>query len=673
MSKYLVVVESPTKAKTIATLLGKEFEVVSSKGHIVDLPARRLSVKIEEGFLPQYTVIPGKEKILGMLKERAQDKEIIYIATDPDREGEAIGWHIKNKLNSGDGKSKKKDKRTDKGKRKFCRVIFHEITEDAVREAFSKPRDIDYFKVNAQQARRVLDRVVGYFLSPLLWKKVTRGLSAGRVQSVALKFIVVREKEITAFVSTKSYGVEAQLEAGTHEFTTRLLKFQKKKAPFPKKEEAHEIIDYVKDKPFIVEEIQQKEIQKKPQPPFTTSLLQQDAFNKLGFSSQKTMLLAQKLYEGVQIKDQMVGLITYMRTDSFFVSDKARKGVKEYITTQFGPEFLPKKEHRYKEKKNVQGAHEAIRPTSIKRHPESVKGFLSPDAAQLYELIWKRFLASCMEKAKYKTTKVIISAGEAAFCAEARVIMFEGYQKVMARQEEKRLPCLKEQQEVAGKRFELTEHITKPPPRLTDATLVKELEEKGIGRPSTYAPTLATIIKRNYARRERGQFIPTDLGIRVCELLLEHFTEIMDEAFTAQVEEKLDAIEEGTLEWKALLEEFYPPFKEKIDKASKIIQKHVEYTQEKCPLCSRFLVVKWSRKGRFLSCSGFPECKFAKSITTGVVCPACQQGELIERRNKKGQRFYGCTCYPECTHTSRNLPKEEEKDKPSQLLGENDT
>lgn len=371
-------------------------------------------------------------------------------------------------------------------------------------------------------------------------------------------------------------------------------------------------------------------------------------------------MLAQKLYEGIEIGDEMVGLITYMRTDSFHVADKAKKEVKDYIAATWGKDFLPEKEHKYKEKKGAQAAHEAIRPTSAWRTPDKVAGYLTPDEARLYELIWKRFVASFMEKARYENEKVSFQCGEALFRAEGKRLIFEGYQGVYGKDQENILPALSQGEEFTASTVELTEHSTKPPARFTDASLVKLLEEKGIGRPSTYAPTIATVVRRDYVRRERGSLVPTDLGFQVSDMLTEHFSDIMDDTFTAQVEEKLDAVEDGTLEWKKILEEFYPPFKEKVDKAQEVVKKKVVFTDELCPQCGKPLVIKWSRRGRFLSCSAFPECKFAKSITTDVVCPGCGQGKLIERKNKRGQRFYGCSRYPECTYTSRTLPKETE-------------
>jgi len=650
MSKYLVIVESPTKARTISSILGKDYEVTSSMGHVVDLPSKKISVDLEEGFEPHYRVIPGKEKIITQLKKKAKNKKIIYLATDPDREGEAISWHIKDKL------SKSKEDRT------FYRVTFHEITKDALKEAFQNPCEIDANKVEAQIARRVLDRIVGYCLSPLLWKKIVRGLSAGRVQSIALKFIAEREKEIEKFVPKITYSITAKFRNKEGEFEARLDKYKGDKAIFESKEEASECVEKLKNELFNIKAIVKKEVSKKPLAPYTTSLLQQDAFGKLRFSSQKTMIVAQSLYEGTQIKDAIVGLITYMRTDSFHIAPKAKKETQDFIKEVFGQNYLPEKEHHYKAKKGAQLAHEAIRPTSIQRQPEELSDYLSADENKLYDLIWKRFIASLMSEAIYENTKAHCEGKDALFIAEGRRLVFDGFLRVYGKEEEERqLPPLSEGQELNLEDIKVIEHSTKPPPRYNDASLVKILEEKGIGRPSTYAPTIFTLIKRNYARRIKGSFHPTDLGIQVNDLLTEHFTDIVNEDFTAQMEESLDKVEEGALKWKKILQDFYPAFKEKVDEATNKIQKHVEFSEKICPKCQGRMVIKWSRRGRFLSCENFPKCRYAESITTGVKCPECQEGELIERRNKRGQFFYGCSQFPKCHYTSRTLPQEKEE------------
>ena len=645
MSKYLVIVESPTKERTIASILGAEYEVTSSMGHIVDLPSRSLSVDIEGGFVPSYRVIPSRKKIAGLLKKKAKGKEAIYLATDPDREGEAISWHIRNILDS-------------KG-RKFYRIVFHEITESAVKEAFSSAGELDINKVNAQKVRRILDRIVGYYLSPLLWKKIVRGLSAGRVQSVALKFIVERENEIQKFVPKTTYELEALFKKGNTAFKARLKKFNGSKAVFSAKADALEALKALEKSCFLVKGISRRKFKRNPPPPFTTSLLQQDAFNKLRFSSKKTMVVAQKLYEGIEIKDKMLGLITYMRTDSFHVADKAKDEVKSFIKDKFGIDYLSEKEYKHKEKKSAQLAHEAIRPTSSRREPDSIREYLTHDEERLYELIWKRFVISFMKEALFESLTVTIGDDSADFVSEDKRVVFDGFLRVLGLSEDKMLPQLKKGEELLPENIEIVEKTTKPPPRFTDASIVKLLEEKGIGRPSTYAPIISTLIMRNYARKQKGHFIPTDLGTRVCGLLVNNFPDIMDESFTAQIEEKLDGVEEGVVEGQKILEEFFPPFKEEIDKATKDIKKYVELVEKNCPRCGRQLMVKWSRKGRFLSCSGFPQCKYAESITTGVLCPGCKDGQLIERRNSRGQFFYGCSKFPDCRYTSKELPKED--------------
>jgi len=645
MSKYLVIVESPAKARTISAILGKDYDVTSSMGHIADLPAKQLGVDVDKDFAPKYRTIAGKEKIVKQLREKAKNKEIVYLATDPDREGEAISWHIREKLTAEN--------------KNFKRVSFHEITEEAIKDAFSRGTDIDSNKVNAQTARRVLDRLVGYFLSPLLWKKVVRGLSAGRVQSVALKFIVEREREIEKFVPKTTYSVEATFKHGQDEFEAGLEKYHGKKGVFDDESAAADCIGKIKQGPFTIVSLIKKESRRKGPPPFTTSLLQQDAFNKLKFSSQKTMMVAQRLYEGVDIQGASVGLITYMRTDSFQIAPKAKAEARAYIETNIGREFIPDKDHVHKEKKGAQLAHEAIRPTSVSRTPSEVRQYLNDDEAALYQLIWKRFLASCMKEATFENTKVLIAGPHAEFGASGTRLVFEGFLKVLGRDEEANaLPAMKASDPVTLEGIESLGHTTKPPPRFNDASLVKLLEEKGIGRPSTYAPTIYTLVKRNYARKEKGGFIPTELGIKVNDLLVEHFKNIVDDDFTARMESNLDLVEDGKVEWHKLLADFFPAFRAQVEKAGSLITKDVEKSDKVCPKCGAPMVIKWSRRGKFLSCSTFPACRYAESITSGVACPGCKAGQLIQRRNKRGQLFYGCSKYPACTYTSRTLEAE---------------
>jgi len=646
MSKYLVIVESPTKAKTILSILGGDYEVIPSMGHLVDLPSNKISVKVDEGFFPIYQVIPGKEKIISQLKKKAKGKKVVYLATDPDREGEAISWHIKEQL---PGKNLK-----------FKRVIFHEITEEALKKSFKHPTDLNLHKVNSQIARRVLDRIVGYNLSPILWKKIVRGLSAGRVQSIALKFIVEREKEISYFKPKTTFSIEAKFKSKDVSFKAKMNKYKGKKIVFEDKDKALEFAKKIKLQDFSVKDILKTKTSRKPPPPYVTSLLQQDAFNRLRFSAQRTMIVAQKLYEGMQIKDKSIGLITYMRTDSFHISQNAKKDAQAFVASNFGDEYLALKEYRYKKKKGAQLAHEAIRPTSVERIPGELENLLSQDEAKLYELIWKRFVACFMKEAIYENVKFQINSLDAEFSASGRSIVFPGFLKVLdVDSDEETLPSLVKGQEIQLEDVEVLEHTTKPPYRYNDASLVRLLEDKGIGRPSTYAPTIQTLIFRNYARREKRAFIPTDLGIKVSGLLVNFFPKIMDEGFTALVEEQLDEVERGVLKWNKILEEFYPQFKERVEKTLKLAKKEIEYSDKICPKCQGKLIFKWSRRGRFLSCENFPKCRYAESITTGLVCPECKKGQLIERRNRRGQTFYGCSEFPKCRYTSRQLPEDD--------------
>jgi len=648
MSKYLVIVESPTKARTISSILGKDYKVTSSMGHVIDLPANKISVDVENNFEPAYKVLPGKQKIINQLKKDAKGKKIVYLATDPDREGEAISWHIKDCLS--------------KIVKQFKRVVFHEITDEALKAAFKSPGKLDLRKVDAQVARRVLDRLVGYSLSPILWKTIIRGLSAGRVQSIALKFVVEREKQISDFIPQTTYSIEGKFRIGEEVFKAKLTKYKGKKIIFEDKKLAESCIEKIKAENFIVKDINKKQSLRKPPPPHITSLLQQDAFSKLRYSAQRTMIVAQKLYEGTQIGEKSIGLITYMRTDSFHVSPKAKKETKEFIKNSFGEKFLATKDYRYKKKKGAQQAHEAIRPTSINRAPVDLKAYISDDEMRLYDLIWRRFLASLMSEAVYENTKAIIQSKNCEFSAEGRTLVFAGFLKAIGNEpEENSLPALEKDQSLILEDLTILEHTTKPPARYNDASLVRLLEEKGIGRPSTYAPIIYTLIKRNYTKREKRSFIPTDLGIKVCNLLIASFAQIMDENFTALMEEKLDEVENGNAQWNDLLKEFYPPFKERVEKALASAKKEVEYSDKTCAKCQARMVIKWSRRGRFLSCEKFPKCKYAESITSGVKCPGCEKGELIERRNRRGQNFYGCSAFPECRYTSRTLPDDEDE------------
>lgn len=677
MADALVIVESPAKAKTINKILGQNYEVASSMGHIMDLPGNSFGVDVENNFKPEYVIIPGRKTVVKKLKAYCKDKSYIYLATDPDREGEAISYHLAELL----GKNKN-----------VSRVAFNEITDKAVLEAFSKPGKIDMDKVNSQQARRILDRIVGYELSPLLWRKVGRGLSAGRVQSVAVRLIVEREREIRAFVPQEYWEIEAELEkresiehraesigqSAQKRFLAKLEKIDDKKADIKNKDQADKIVADLKGKDFVVDKIEKKEKQRLPYAPFTTSKLQQEAFNRLHFLSYKTMRVAQDLYEGIELgKEGHTGLITYMRTDSVRCSEESINEARSFIESAFGREFVPDTPNRYKSKKTAQGAHEAIRPTSAKRDPESIKEFLTDDQYKLYKLIWSKFVASQMKPARILVTTVGIKADSPSaksrlaeadnyyFKATGSVELFKGWTIIYPEPQEKE-QTFSELSE--GELLNLialipSQHFTKPPARYTDGSLVKALEEDGIGRPSTYAPIIQTIVTRDYVRRQKGVFVPTELGEVVTDLLIEHFPVVLDVQFTANMENELDKVEEGRADWVGLLKEFYQPFSKTLAEAKirmKDLKREVIPSSEVCNKCGMPMVIKWGRRGKFLSCSGFPNCKNAKSITSGVKCPQGDcGGELIERRSKRGM-FYGCTNYPKCKFTSRTLPSDKE-------------
>lgn len=652
----IVIVESPTKAKTISKILGNDFHVISSMGHVIDLPKKKLGVDIENEFEAEYVVISGRQKVLDGLNKEIKDKASVYIATDPDREGEAIGWHIKERFFKN---------------KKFLRVIFHEITPSAIKESFRNPRDFDLKMIEAQAGRRILDRIVGYFLSPLLWRKIARGLSAGRVQSVALRLIIERERQIQGFLPQEYWEIEAELkklnQQDTVSFTAKLNKIDDKKAKIHNKEEAEAITADIGGEKFIVSDIKKVEKKRYPLAPFITSTLQQEAFNKLRYNATKTMIVAQQLYEGIDIgQESPVGLITYMRTDSTRAAPEAIRDVRDHILKDFGKDYLPEKPNVYKVKKLAQEAHEAIRPTLISRAPESLKDFLSKDQYRLYELIYNRFLASQMQPARFLNTIVDISAGKYLFGSTGSELVFDGFMKIYAKnnaeeeegEDKVSIPSL-----VNGENLDLanllpSQHFTKSPARFSDSSLVKVLEEQGIGRPSTYAPIVQTLILRNYIRRLKGYFTPTELGFKVCDMLVEYFPKIMDVKFTALMEEELDEIEEGRLSRIKVLRDFYEPFKANLDYAQENIKKEVVVTEEVCATCGLPMIIKWGRKGKFLSCSGFPKCKYSKSISSGVKCPEPDcGGELIERRSKRGF-FYGCSNFPKCKFTSKSLPEE---------------
>jgi DNA topoisomerase-1 len=655
----VVIVESPAKSKTINKILGPDYLVLSSMGHIIDLPKNKMGIDVENDFKAEYKVIPERRKYLAKLKKEIRHGNAIYLAADPDREGEAISWHLKNELGKG---------------KKVFRVTFDEITASAVKEAFKKPHPIDMKLVRAQQARRILDRIVGYSLSPLLWKKVTRGLSAGRVQSIAVRLIVEREEMIRKFIPEEHWEIEASLNKKKGEqrsFMAKLDKIEEKAFHIKNENRANSAISDIKKNEFIVSDIKDSKKKKHPQAPFTTSKLQQDAFNKLHFSVNKTMRTAQALYEGVELeKGASIGLITYMRTDSVRVSEDARAAARAHILKGYDEKYYPQKPNIYKSKKSAQEAHECIRPTTPLREPGAVKHFLTPDQFKLYELIWKRFISSQMTSALYSVTTVGIKAGKYRFKTSGTRVIFDGFTALYpvafsAKEDDRRKAPWKIPVLTVGERLNLiklipSQHFTKPPARYSDATLVKALEENGIGRPSTYAPIIYTIMMRHYVKRIKGYFRPSELGEIINKLLTKHFPKIMDAGFTAKLEDELDDIEEGKTSWLAVLKNFYSPFIHKVDEAKKnmkSVNKEVVKTDQVCELCGKPMIVKWGRRGKFLSCSGFPKCRFSKSITTGVKCPNPDcGGELIERRSKRGA-FYGCTKYPKCNYTSRTLPE----------------
>jgi DNA topoisomerase I len=665
MSKSLVIVESPAKAKTINKYLGSDYSVKASLGHVRDLPKKGLGVNLKKAFEPTYEIIPGKEKVIKELKAAAKTVESIYIATDPDREGEAIGWHLSEELGS--------------KKRKIFRVMFNEITQKAVREAFRKPGAIDSKLVDAQQARRILDRLVGYKISPLLWKNVRRGTSAGRVQTVALRLIVEREREIRAFVSKEYWTIAANLSGhNPPPFNAVLQKFLGKNLEIENEAQSQEIVKHIENARFIVDSVKKTEKKRHPVPPFITSKLQQEASRKLRFSVKKTMMLAQKLYEGIELGGEgSVGLITYMRTDSTRVSDDALADLRNYISSSFGSDYLPEKPVFYRSKKDAQDAHEAIRPTATAYHPEEIKKFLSPDEYKLYKLIWQRFVASQMTPALFDQTSVEILADKYMFKATGSVLKFDGFLKVYAEGKdekdeedeelEHKLPLLTEGEILKLNKLVPEQHFTQPPPRFTEATLVKMLEEKGIGRPSTYATILTTIQDREYVVKQEGKFSPTELGFVINDVLVASFADIFDIQYTARMEEELDEIEEGTIGWTKALSDFYGKFEEDLKSASERmgVIREPEPTDEKCDKCGSPMVIRWGRHGRFMACSAYPECKNTREIAReGVSIEGKAEVEQIEescencgrpmtlKRGRFGQ-FLACTGYPDCKTTKK--------------------
>ncbi|MBD0380368.1 type I DNA topoisomerase [Paenibacillus sedimenti] len=656
MADSLVIVESPAKAKTIGKYLGSKYIVKASMGHIRDLPKSQIGVEVDRNFEPKYITIRGKGSILKELKDASKKVKKIYLAADPDREGEAIAWHLAHYL--------------DVGQEEACRVVFNEITKDAVKDAFKTPRRINQDLVNAQQARRILDRLVGYKISPLLWKKVKKGLSAGRVQSVAVKLIQDRENEIKAFEPEEYWSITVILEAGKSVFEAKYHSIRGEKKELHSQEDVNEILAAMGNGTFTVQEVKEKERQRNPSPPFITSSLQQEAARKLNFRASKTMSVAQQLYEGIDLgKEGTVGLITYMRTDSTRISPVAQEEAKEFITGKYGASFYPETPRQYiKKNANAQDAHEGIRPTSVLREPDQLKEFLSKDQYRLYKLIWERFVASQMASAILDTMTVDLAAGETIFRAAGSKMKFAGFMKVYVEsnddgttEEDKLLPALTQGDSLQKQSVDPKQHFTQPPPRYTEARLVRALEEMGIGRPSTYAPTLETIQKRGYVAIEEKKFVPTELGELVIQLMQEFFPEILDVEFTAHMEEELDFVEEGKEDWVKVLDSFYTSFEKRLEVAEeemKEIEIQDEVSDEICEKCGKHLVYKMGRFGKFLACSGFPDCRNTKPIVKdiGVTCPNCHQGKIVERRSKKGRVFFGCDRYPDCDFVSWDKP-----------------
>lgn len=701
----LVVVESPAKARTISRYLKSGFTVKATVGHVRDLPQRELGVDVENGFTPKYVTIRGKGKQLAEIKRAAKDAAAVLLATDPDREGEAIAWHVATQL--GDGQQ-------------IRRVLFHEITEDAVQAAVEHPVAIDDQKVEAQQARRILDRLVGYKASPLLWKSVKTGLSAGRVQTVALRLIVEREQEIRAFKPQEYWSIEVDLEAQEKRFTAKLHKVQGKKPALHSEAEARAVVTAVSGKPFVVTDVQRKQRRKRPAPPFITSTLQQEASKRLRFSAKRAMRASQQLYEGVELGDEgAVGLITYMRTDSPRVADVAIEAVRQYIAATYDKRYLPAKPNYYRTKKQVraQEAHEAIRPTDVRRRPDAVKRYLTADQFRLYQLIWQRFVASQMAPAVYDTTSIDFEIGQFLFRATGSVVVFDGFHVLYWESKEAEegktfedlapVPALKQGDEAAVHAITPNQHFTEPPPRYSEASLVKELERLGIGRPSTYSTIVSTLRERDYARLEHRRFQPTDLGETVARVMISRFPDIFNVEFTSEMENELDKVEEGELSWQEVLENFYGPFAqalEAVDTTQMIREAYdVEgVEQEKCPKCGGALALKSGRFGPFIACSNYPECRFTKPlkrdkvpdrptdevckecgapmviktgrygeflactrypkcrhtrpVPLGVACPKCGDGDLAERRTRRGRSFYGCSNYPNCDFSTWYRP-----------------
>ena len=654
----LIIVESPAKAKTIGKYLGKGYKVEASQGHVCDLPKSQLGVDVDHDFDLKYITIRGRGEILGKIRKEARNASQVYFATDPDREGEAISWHLYHILGVDENAP--------------CRIEFNEVTKKAVQNAIRNPRKLDMGRIDAQQARRALDRLVGYKISPLLWVKVKKGLSAGRVQSVATRMVVDREREIDAFIPEEYWDISAECSVkGDRKpvrFNAKLFTLDGNKIQIHTKEEADSARNLIEKGDFRISEIRRKERKRLPAPPFTTSSLQQEAGRKLSFTTAKTMQVVQQLYEGVDIEGEGTqGLVTYIRTDSVRISDDAMEAVRAFIPEKFGPEYLPPEKNEYKGRKNAQDAHEAIRPTDVRRTPDSIKSSLSREQFMLYRLIYNRFVASQMSAAVYETLSADLTSQRVGlrFYGEHKTfsgftVLYEEGTDELADNVEMTLPPLKENQKISILEVNTEQHFTQPPSRYTEASLVRTLEENGIGRPSTYAPTITTIISRGYVAREKKRLFPTELGIMVTEMMEQYFSQIVDTEFTAFMEEKLDAVEEGKADWKQILREFYPGFRQTLETAEKEIEK-VEVKDEisdiPCDKCGALMVYKMGKYGRFLACPNFPECRNTRPILTYIQasCPKCGK-RILEKTSKKNRKFYGCEGYPDCDFVSWDKP-----------------
>ncbi|EAK0950206.1 type I DNA topoisomerase [Campylobacter lari] len=664
MMKNLIIVESPAKAKTIGNFLGKDYEVIASKGHIRDLPKTSFGIKIEgENFKPEYRISNDHSNLVKELKEKAKKAKTIYLATDEDREGEAIAYHIAKAIN--------------KDENSLPRIVFHEITKSAIENALKNPRSLNINSVNAQQTRRLLDRIVGYKLSPLLNQKIQKGLSAGRVQSAALKIIVDREREIKAFIPLKYFSIDMIFEK---DLQAELIEFQNQKIEklsLTNEDRAKLIFENCKNTSFKIKDIESKDRKIAPQAPFMTSTLQQSASNRLGFNPKKTMMIAQKLYEGVKTHQGIMGVITYMRTDSLNIAKEALEEVRKLIKNEFGKEYLPSKANIYTTKsKGAQEAHEAIRPTNLSFTPKLASEFLEKDEARLYTLIYNRFLASQMNPAISQTQNVYAKSNEASFKISGRKILFDGHYKVYGDMDkDKILPNFKLEDTLHIQNIKLNSHLTEPPSRYSEAGLVKKLENLGIGRPSTYAPTISLLSAREYVHVDKKQIIPNEIAFVVTEVLEQNFKDIVDSDFTSKMEDKLDIIAEGKMDWQEVLREFYFPFMRKIDEGKKNIKSQKTFTKldETCPDCGGELAIRKGRYGEFIACLNFPKCKYSRNLkqetqneeknekklnTIGIKCPSCQEGEIVERFSKRG-KFYGCSAYPKCNYISKYKPSEE--------------